>query len=110
MKLLTITVFALFAFVGIAGAQTTTNCTGSGDSVSCTSTPTPEHGLIPIGSMVAGHKAKAAEEKQAEVNLVFCQQNPGGQLTDMDCKTEIATVKAKCVVSPKEKICKRLDK
>src|ERR1700735_1136704 len=114
IKSLLITAFALFGFVGIAGAQTRTNCTGRDDSISCTSTPTATHGLIPIGSMVAGHKAKAAGEKQAEVNLVFCQQNPDGKLTDgktdTDCKTEVARVKATCVVYPKDKICNRLDK
>jgi hypothetical protein len=122
-------IVALFlCSVPVFGQQGTThtdcNVSGSGQSIDCTSktdVPPPSPADVSNKNMAdwrarqaqaqAANRARRADaeakqtlENQAEVNMVYCKQNPAGSVTtsegkDRSCADELAYEKAFCVVN-----------
>lgn len=118
-------------------STTDTNCNVNGQQVNCTSNtttniPPPDpwaNTLSNINNMNknmaanreraearraqarADAEAKHALENHAEVNMVYCKQNPSGSVTttdgkDRSCADELAYEKAFCVVNPEADRCR----
>jgi hypothetical protein len=118
------TVFITILTLPAARAQqTNTDCTISGNTANCTSTTTPDYSQGFAKSMdqfsksmqdtttnLQGARAARTATLQAEVNIVYCQQNPEGYITTKDgakpCSEETARVVAFCTIKPKNKLCK----
>lgn len=112
-------------------STTKTDCDVSDHSINCTSktTPPPPTFLDQLHKTTADLRARQAQaqeanrirqadaeakqalENQAEVNMVYCKQNPSGSVTtsegkDRSCTDELAYEKAFCVVNPEADRCK----
>ncbi len=109
----------LLLTVSVMGQSANTTCNTSGPTTNCTSTTNPRYdddmqsardGGAGAGSLLAAlalhHKAKKQATEKAEVNYIFCLDNPKSTADNLSCPVYVAKINAFCEVKTKDNLCK----